>query len=457
MGLPGLSIHWGDLTQVGEAVEHGAEVREQKQALGSLTPTQMLESLELLMSSEVTEVGVVPINWSAWQERVAQWLFLKDWEETIKIASPQQSTKNVELIQKLATVSTQEGKQILVEYIQKQVGQILKINASNLIDPQQSILELGFDSLTGIELRSKLESQLEVTISADKIQQGLSIIELAEELTKQLTQDGYSPEIINSEDEIKELVDKTRRWIAYHQPKPNARLRLFCFHPWGSSASMFQGWSDQLLTDIEVLPIQLPGRQRRLQEKPFTEFVPLIQVLGEIISPYLDRPFAFFGHSMGALIAFELAHVLEQEYNLKPLHLFLSAALPPSDTSLSKEFESFSQEQRLNYLMNISEIPKDIYDDPSLLQELMNVFKADLKLLQSYTYVEKPPLSCPISSFGGINDSLTSEKQLSEWSKYTSSTFEVQMFPGKHMFLKDSQKLLLDTIYQMLSIKIDMI
>ncbi|NEQ11710.1 MAG: thioesterase, partial [Moorea sp. SIO4E2] len=247
---------------------------------------------------------------------------------------------------------------------------------------------------------------------------------------------------------------KTSRWIAYHQPKPNARLRLFCFHPWGSSASMFQGWSDQLLTDIEVLPIQLPGRQRRLQEKPFTEFVPLIQVLGEILSPYLDRPFAFFGHSMGALIAFELAHILEQEYNLKPLHLFLSAALPPSDTSLSKEFESFSQEQKLNYLMNISEIPKDIYDDPPLLQELMNVFKADLELLQSYSYVEKPPLSCPISSFGGINDSLTSEKQLSEWSKYTYSPFKLQMFPGQHMFLKDSKKLLLDTIYQMLSIKI---
>ncbi len=448
IGLPGLSIHWGDLTQVGEAVEHGAEVREQKQALGSLTPTQMLESLGLLMSSEVTEVGVVPINWSAWQERVAQWLFLKDWEKTIKIASPQQSTKNVELIQKLATVSTQECKQILIEYIQQQVGKILLINASNLIDPQQSILELGFDSLTGIELRSKLESQLEVTISAGKIQEGPSIIELAEDLTKQLTQDSYS----NSKDESKELVDKTNLWIAYHQPKPNARLRLFCFHPWGSSASMFQGWSDQLLTDIEVLPIQLPGRQRRLQEKPFTEFVPLIQVLGEILSPYLDRPFAFFGHSMGALIAFELAHLLEEDYNLKPLHLFLSAALPPSDIYFSKEFESFSQEQKLNYFMNISEIPKDIYDDPSLLQELINVFKADLQLLQSYSYVEKLALSCPISSFGGINDSLTSEKQLSEWSKYTSSTFEVQMFPGKHMFLKDSKKLLLDTIAQILSI-----
>ncbi|WP_424102387.1 beta-ketoacyl synthase N-terminal-like domain-containing protein [Moorena producens] len=417
---------------------------QQLERVGNLSPTEvefLPKLIELLVEQHQQQLKAVST---------------KDFgEETIKSASPQQQlTKNVELIQKLATVSTQECKQILVEYIQQQVVKILLINDSNLIDPQQSILELGFDSLTGLELRSQLETQLEVTISAGKILQGPSIIELAEELTKQLTQDSYSSEIINSEDESKELVDKTSRWIAYHQPKPNARLRLFCFHPWGSSASMFQGWSDQLLTDIEVLPIQLPGRQRRLQEKPFTEFVPLIQVLGEIISPYLDRPFAFFGHSMGALIAFELAHVLEEDYNLKPLHLFLSAALPPSDTSLSKEFESFSQEQKLNYLMNISEIPKDIYDDPSLLQELMNVFKADLQLLQSYRYVAKLPLSCPISSFGGINDSLTSEKQLSEWSKYTSSTFEVQMFPGKHMFLKDSKKLLLDTISQMLSIKI---
>ena len=414
---------------------------QQLEAVGNLSPTEvefLPKFIELLVKQHQEQLEVVSTRDIG--------------EETIKIVSPQQLNKNVELIQKLATVSIQEGKQILVEYIQKQVGQILQINASNLIDTQESIFELGFDSLTGMELRSKLETQLEVTISAGKILQGPSIIELAEELTKQLTQDSYS----NFEDENKELVNQTSNWIAYYKPKPNARLRLFCFHPWGSNASIFRGWSEDLLTDIEVLPIQLPGRERRLQEKPFTEFVSLIQVLGEILSPYLDRPFAFFGHSMGALIAFELAYLLEQEYNLKPLHLFLSAALPPSD-SFSKEIESFSQEEKLTSLIKISDIPEAIYDDPSLLQELMNIFKADLQLLQSYSYLEKPSLSCPISSFGGISDSFTSEKQLSEWSKYTSSTFKVQMFPGKHMFFKDSNKLLLDTISQMLSTNIDMI
>ncbi|NER98455.1 MAG: KR domain-containing protein, partial [Symploca sp. SIO1B1] len=453
MGLPGLSIHWGAVTQVGKSVNSGAEMREHEQALGTLTITEMLESLELLMSKELTEVGVVPINWSAWQERIAQWSLLKDWEETIKIVSPQQSTKNVELIEKLAKVSTQEGKKILVEYIQKQVRQILQINTSTPIDTQVSILELGFDSLTNIELRSKLESQLEVTIDASKIQQGPSIVELAEELTEQFIQDGYSPDSINSKNESQKLVDEASNWIAYHQPKPNAPLRLFCFHAAGSDGSIFQGWSEEIIADIEVLPIQLPGRQRRLQEKPFTDFVTLIQVLGKILSPYLDRPFAFFGHSLGAFIAFELAHVLEQEYNLNPVHLFLSGVPPKSDASYSKKIESLSQETNLTNLSNIVEIPAAIYKDTSLLQEFMKVFQADVKLLKSYNYLEKNPLSCPIYSFGGTNDDFATEKQLAEWSKYTSSAFQLQMFPGKHMFmfLKDNQKPLLDIISQTIS------
>ncbi|NEO38499.1 MAG: SDR family NAD(P)-dependent oxidoreductase [Moorea sp. SIOASIH] len=374
-------------------------------------------------------------------------------EETIKIASPQQFTKNIELIRKLATVSAQECKEILVEYIQKQVRHTLQINAFHLINPQQSILELGFDSLTSIELRNKLESQLEVTVSASKIQQGISIIELAEDLTKQLTQDGYYPESINSEYESKELADKTNSWIAYHEPKPNARLRLFCFHPAGSNASIFQGWSKEVLADIEVLPIQLPGRQKRLKEKPFTDFATLIQVLGEILIPYLDRPFAFFGHSLGALIAFELTHVLEKEYNFNPLHLFLSGFPPKPDISLSKKMESLSQEPKLINISKIVEIPEAIYEDPSLVQDLIKVFQADFQVFQSYNYLEKDPLSCPIYSFGGTNDYFASEKQLAEWSKYTSSAFKLQMFPGQHMFLKDNQKLLLDIISQSLSIK----
>jgi acyl transferase domain-containing protein/surfactin synthase thioesterase subunit len=360
----------------------------------------------------------------------------------------QKSVQKLEILQELQAVSTIKYKQILIEYLQKQIRKILQINVSHSLDTQQSILELGFDSLSVIELKIQLEAQLKVTIPASEIIQGPSIIELAEQLTEQLIQDSSVSNMASSQDEITELANQTASWIAYHKPKPNSYLRLFCFHPWGSSASIFKNWSDELPPHIEVLPIQLPGRQQRLKEKPFTEFVTLIQVLGDFIHPYLDKPFAFYGHSMGALIAFELAYVVKQKYNINPQYLFLGGAQPPSDVSFLNRIENLSQNQTLNYLLDISEIPEAIYNDKSLVEEFMEIFKADLQLLQSYCHKEQEPLDCPIYIFGGVDDASISEKQLSLWYRYTQNTFKLQMLPGKHMFLNTSRKLILDIIYQ---------
>ncbi|MBW4617158.1 MAG: acyltransferase domain-containing protein [Desmonostoc vinosum HA7617-LM4] len=357
------------------------------------------------------------------------------------------SVKKLELLQELQAVPTVKYKQTLIQYLQKQTLQILQINASE-IDTQQSILELGFDSLSVIELKNQLEAQLEVTIPAGEIMQGPSIIELAEQLTEKITQDSSTLKKASFQNEITELANQRASWVAYYKPKPNSYLRLFCFHPWGSSASIFKKWSDELPLNIEVIPIQLPGRQQRLKEKPFTDFAALIQVLGDLIHPYLDKPFAFYGHSMGALIAFELAYIVKVKYNINPQYLFLGSAQAISDISFLKRIKNCSQNQILNYLVEISEIPEAIYNDKSLFEELMEIFKADLQLLQSYDYKEQEPLDCPIYAFGGVDDASLSEKQLSLWSHHTQNTFKLQMLPGKHMFLNNSQKSLLDIISQ---------
>ena len=108
-------------------------------------------------------------------------------------------------------------------------------------------------------------------------------------------------------------------WIAGTASlSPQARLRLFCFPYAGGSALMFRTWSNALPADVEVCPVQLPGRSTRLTERPFTELSPLIQVLAQALSPLLDKPFAFFGHSLGALVGFELARQLRRQYGVNP-------------------------------------------------------------------------------------------------------------------------------------------
>ena len=424
-------------------------IESEKSGLSGSTVSQITETATETLTKQLAETG----NLSASELKLVPKILdlLKQQQLKSVTESDQKYTELEDLvspssiidIEKFQAASRKEQKLMIVEYLQELAMKVLQLNTSEVLDPNESVLELGFDSLSVVELRSKVEKQLAVTIPASLILQGPSIMELAEALVEQLTNSGSS-------DQGPVKSKKGSGWIAYHKPKLNASTRLFCFHPWGASASMYQQWSDALPPEIEVLPIQLPGRQRRIQEKPFTDFASLIEVLADFLSPYLDKPFAFFGHSMGGFIAFELAYFLEKQYNLKPRHLFLSGVVPPSDNTFLEKIGSLSETERLNYLLEILEIPESITEDSSLFHELMNIFKADFQLLQSYRYLEKKPLDFPISSFSGVDDYTISDRQLNNWSKYTTSNLKIDRIPGKHMFmfLKDSQKLLLELISQ---------
>ena len=118
-------------------------------------------------------------------------------------------------------------------------------------------------------------------------------------------------------------------WVARPRPNARARLRLFCFPFAGGGASTYRGWPAHLPADIEVAAVQLPGREERLRETAFHDATELCVKLVDVLAPYFDRPFAFFGHSMGALVAFELARVLRKSGGPSPAHLFVSARRGP--------------------------------------------------------------------------------------------------------------------------------
>ena len=123
-------------------------------------------------------------------------------------------------------------------------------------------------------------------------------------------------------------------WIACRTPNPQARLRLFCFPYAGAGASIFRTWSDGLPADVEVCPVQIPGRGTRLMETPFTQLAPMVEALAQTIGPLLDKPFAFFGHSLGALVGFELARQLRRQSGVQPVRLFVSADRAPDRKSV---------------------------------------------------------------------------------------------------------------------------
>ncbi|MDJ0903719.1 MAG: SDR family NAD(P)-dependent oxidoreductase [Xenococcus sp. MO_188.B8] len=455
-GLPGLSINWSAWSDIGATTKYQAGQQVKMKGLGDITPSRGLKVLERLFLQPTTtaQVGVIPINWSQFGKQFTVrgtvpsfFADLVRGTETENKSEEQVSSQQRKFCQKIEKATSIERQKLLVNHVKEQTVKVLRLDPFLNIDLKQPLNEIGFDSLMGIELKNQIENQLEVKISANMLLQGLSIIEIANKLSQELINNKDSFSSAKYQSSIVESTKQpTNDWIVHQKSKSKSKLRLFCFHHAGGNASLFRTWSDALPSTIEVYPIQLPGRRESTNEPMFTQFEALIETLTQLLIPYLDKPFAFYGHSLGGLISFELIHALRQACNLEPIHLFVSGALVPHaiSTTLTNKMSSLEE------LLKVVELPKSIQNDKSFMDEFISVFRKDSQLFKSYTYLDRDPINCSISAFGGTEDSLISKDNLLDWSYYTSETFTLHMFPGKHMFPISSEKELVKTISQIL-------
>jgi medium-chain acyl-[acyl-carrier-protein] hydrolase len=232
-------------------------------------------------------------------------------------------------------------------------------------------------------------------------------------------------------------------WIAGRKPNPQARLRLFCFPYAGGAASVFRNWSDGLPADVEVCPIQFPGRGTRLMEPPFSQLPPLIEALAEALLPLLDKPFALFGHSLGSLVSFELARELRTKHQARPVRLFVSAGPAPQIPHRGLPIHDLPEKELSAKLLRLNGTPGELLDHKEFMDIVFPSLRADFALYETYRYSSGPPLNCPISTYGGLNDQEVKHNDLEAWRDQTSVSFSIRMFPGDHFFLKTTQSSLL--------------
>jgi medium-chain acyl-[acyl-carrier-protein] hydrolase len=226
-------------------------------------------------------------------------------------------------------------------------------------------------------------------------------------------------------------------WLSHWQHRPHARVRLFCFPYAGGGASIFQKWSQLLPQEIEICPVQLPGREERLAEKPFSTMSSLLDTLVPLLLPYLDIPYAFFGHSMGTLISFELArHLSRIEQSLKPVHLFVAGHTAPQLPDPDPPTYHLPEQEFIEELRRLKGTPEEVLKNEELLHMLLPLLRADFALCQTYSYAREQSLTCPISAFGGLQDADVSRESLGAWSEQTSGPFKMRIFPGDHFFLQ---------------------
>ena len=235
-------------------------------------------------------------------------------------------------------------------------------------------------------------------------------------------------------------------WLIFHNRRQQARLRLFCFPYAGGGASIYRTWSTELPPEIEVCRVQLPGRENRVREAPFVRLGPLIETLGPVLYPHLDIPFAFFGHSMGALIGFELTRWLRCHDKLSPMHLFVSGFRAPQVADTDSPIHLSTDEVLIKELQRLNGTPDEVLQNPELRQLLLPLIRADLAICETYIYLDDQPLDCSISAFGGLHDDETNSNDLAAWSAQTSASFTLRLLPGNHFFIHTSEPLLLKGI-----------
>jgi medium-chain acyl-[acyl-carrier-protein] hydrolase len=211
---------------------------------------------------------------------------------------------------------------------------------------------------------------------------------------------------------------------------------------------VFRTWSNALPADVEVCPVQLPGRSTRLMECPFTEVSSLVQVLAPALCSLVDKPFAVFGHSLGALVGFELARQLRRQYGVEPVRLFVSAGRAPQVPRRDSTIHTLPAKEFLAEVRRFNGIPMEVLEHEELMEIILPFLRADFALYETYEYSAERPLNCPISTFGGLQDSKVSRSDLEGWRDETTTSFSLRMLPGDHFFLNTARPLLLQMISQ---------
>jgi medium-chain acyl-[acyl-carrier-protein] hydrolase len=234
-----------------------------------------------------------------------------------------------------------------------------------------------------------------------------------------------------------------------YRPDPSARIRLFCFPNAGGGVSTLHNWLRGMPAGIHVCPIQLPGRENRRSEQPFTNLALLAPALADILMPEIEKPYAFFGHSLGAMMAFEVARELRRRGAPGLRRLFVAARKAPSLSDPVLNIRNMSEAQLIATVSSrFNAIPDAILEDRELLALFLPVLRADLEIIETYHYTEEPPLDCPISAFGGLGDASNPQSEIEQWKSFTTSTFSLRMYPGGHFFPRTSREELVAAIGQ---------
>ena len=239
-------------------------------------------------------------------------------------------------------------------------------------------------------------------------------------------------------------------WIVRPRPNPGAALRLICFPFAGGGASTFSTWPAELPGNIEVVAVELPGRESRVKQPLFERLTPLVAALLDALDGELQPPFALLGHSMGGLLAFSVARALRHSGRVAPVHLFVSGRRAPQLPDAWPLYR-LPRPALFDRLRQLGGIPERVLQNTELMAIFLPILLADIAVSEAEPIPAEPPLDTPITAFGGLDDPRTRLHELDAWRTQTTAGFDAETFPGSHFFLLTARTAVLGSLARRLA------
>ncbi|PIE44830.1 MAG: hypothetical protein CSA45_05225 [Gammaproteobacteria bacterium] len=229
-------------------------------------------------------------------------------------------------------------------------------------------------------------------------------------------------------------------WITCYAPRPDATMRLICIPHGGGGPQSYKEWAEELPEHIEVLALSFPGRGSRRAEAAIHSMVQLANEVTEALKPYLNKPYVLFGHSVGALVAYEVASRIQAAGWMQPMRLIVSAHETPENSHTDSPMYTLSDNELLGKIGELGLVPDDALQNRELVQFILPALRADFELSETYSYQPGEALTLPITGMLGVKDTLLDKSAMQEWEGYTTAAFTLRCYDGDHFYTVSKQQ-----------------
>ncbi|MCM3132892.1 alpha/beta fold hydrolase [Paenibacillus polysaccharolyticus] len=241
-------------------------------------------------------------------------------------------------------------------------------------------------------------------------------------------------------------MDQLSKWFRVFKPVDAPVCRLICFPYAGGGASVFRNWAPFLPDYVELLVLQLPGRENRISETCCVNMMEAVHSFDQVLSSKLDLPVFFFGHSMGAMIAYEYARFIRLNHHIEPAWLFLSGRSGPEEPRRGIDLNRLNDNELIKEVTDNLGASKMLLESSQLAELFIKTMRADLTMMDTYQYIPDEPLSCPITVLSGQSDMSFHSEELLKWRYQTSGNFSTHYYAGGHLYLNTNTEALVNTL-----------